>query len=127
MTPCLAGRGYVRHWIDGRSLATQLRTQGPDTVETAMTRLRSLGSCLVMLHEKGETHGALNGEGAWMTRVGEHYLLGWQWALRQLHCPRQAADAAVGGDGARVAPGHRPMRDDGGRRRRRPTSSSSAR
>jgi hypothetical protein len=77
----LRGPGYVRHWIDGWSLATQLRTQGPDTVETSMTRLRSLGSCLVMLHENGETHGALNCEGAWMTRAGEHYLLGWQWAL----------------------------------------------
>lgn len=75
------GPGYVRHWIDGVPLAMQLRTQGPDPLERAMTRLRIIGSCLAMLHERGETHGAINGEAAWMTRGGEHFLLGWQWAL----------------------------------------------
>ncbi len=75
------GPGYVRHWIDGISLAMQLQSHGPDTIEQAMTRLRSIGSCLVMLHDRGETHGALNGQASWMSRVGEHYLVGWQWAL----------------------------------------------
>lgn len=75
------GPGYVRHWIDGVPLAMQLRTQGPDPLERAVTRLRIIGSCLAMLHDRGEVHGALNAEAAWMTRAGEHYLLGWQWAL----------------------------------------------
>jgi len=75
------GPGYVRHWIDGMPLAMQLRTQGPDSIERAMTRLRIIGSCLAMLHERGETHGAINGEAVWMTRAGEHFLVGWQWAL----------------------------------------------
>ncbi|MFP5354304.1 MAG: protein kinase domain-containing protein [Gemmatimonadota bacterium] len=75
------GPGYVRHWIDGVPLSMQLRTQGPDAIEQAMTRLRSVGSCLAMLHERDETHGAINCEAPWMTRAGEHYLLGWQWAL----------------------------------------------
>ncbi|MEP7382471.1 MAG: serine/threonine-protein kinase [Gemmatimonadota bacterium] len=75
------GPGYVRHWIDGVSLAKQLRTRGPDSIEHAMTRLRSIGACLAMLHDRDETHGALNGEASWMSRAGEHSLLGWQWAL----------------------------------------------
>jgi len=75
------GPGYVRHWIDGIPLSMQLRTQGPDTIGQAMTRLRIVGSCLAMLHERDETHGAINCEAPWMTRAGEHYLLGWQWAL----------------------------------------------
>lgn len=75
------GPGYVRHWIDGVPLSMQLRTQGPDPMERAVTRLRIIGSCLAMLHDRGETHGAINTEAAWMTRGGEHYLLGWQWAL----------------------------------------------
>jgi eukaryotic-like serine/threonine-protein kinase len=75
------GPGYVRHWIDGLPLAMQLRTQGPDPIERAVTRLRVIGSCLAMLHDCGETHGAINAESAWTTRSGEHYLLGWQWAL----------------------------------------------
>ncbi len=75
------GPGYARHWIDGTSLAMQLHLQNADSVQTAMTRLRSIGSCLAMLHDRGETHGALNSIGSWVSRTGEHFLLGWQWAL----------------------------------------------
>ena len=75
------GPGYVRHWIDGVSLAMQLQSHGPDSIEQAMTRLRSIGACLAMLHDRGETHGSLNGQASWMSRMGEHYLVGWHWAL----------------------------------------------
>lgn len=75
------GPGYVRHWIDGTSLAMQLEKGASDSVGTAMTRLRSIGSCLAMLHDKGETHGALNPIASWISRTGEHFLLGWHWAL----------------------------------------------
>ncbi|MEO7965026.1 MAG: hypothetical protein ABIT38_14070 [Gemmatimonadaceae bacterium] len=82
------GPGYVRHWIDGVSLATQLRTAGAESVANAMTRLRSIGSCLAMLHDVGETHGALNTVGSWTSSSGEHYLLGWQWALPSSAIPQ---------------------------------------
>lgn len=81
------GPGYVRHWIDGIPLSMQLRTQGPDSIGHAMTRLRIVGSCLAMLHERDETHGAMNSEATWRTRGGEHYLLGWQWALPSAAMP----------------------------------------
>jgi serine/threonine-protein kinase len=75
------GPGYVRHWINGASLANRLRQRGADTAAMAMTRLRSIGSVLVKLHDAGETHGAINLQAAWDTEQGEHYLLGWHWAL----------------------------------------------
>ncbi len=81
------GPGYLRRWISGERVTSQIARQGPYDIPTAIRIMRQTGATLAYLHDAGIPHGAIGPETIWVAPTGRLWLLGWQWAVPQSEIP----------------------------------------
>jgi serine/threonine-protein kinase len=81
------GPGYLRRWLAAETSGSRARRLGREPIPTVLNLLRSAGSALTYLHDKGQAHGDISPESVWMAPAGRTWLLGWQWAVPRNDIP----------------------------------------
>ena len=81
------GPGYLRRWIAGETLGSQLRRGGADDTPMTLRVLREVGSALSYLHDSGSVHGSVSPEVVWIAPMGRLWIMGWEWAIPQSEIP----------------------------------------
>jgi serine/threonine-protein kinase len=81
------GPGYLRRWISGERVTSQIARQGPYDIKTAIRIMRQAGAAVAYIHDTGLPHGAMGPEAIWVAPTGRLWLLGWQWAVPRSDIP----------------------------------------